>query len=615
MAGGGEEEEKAQLPRTHSIFAEDFDHYKNFGNLLNITPSITPEGGRNETKRGEYVNGVTGETLSDGLRNAVFFHGEEEKEKRKHPIQLNVPVYMTFLLKKFVQIDSSRVDMVGTLIQRPLFVDLRKFEDDEEKGKPRKPYFEMRINDAVAPDGAFVPRKTTTDYGGKEEEYDFSNAFFSATTFMATIPMETQGVFSAHPFHIVKCTSLIELTSVTAKLLPDFRPPSENKDQEFVLRPDLVFHVEDKRNLISVKYWDDLYQLDQMRDFDTIHTSPDVSFIMDYKEGKSTYVPKMHLSWYFKRDAVKNFMETFFPIIFAAFASTVNVLMLQKGLLEVGDFFANVIALALTVVFIIPQLNMTDSLHESSFFTLNNLYISLVFVALIVSIFAVNFHYNIDGSDDDDDNNLVVDVMVYVSIVVTFSPIFIPLWNLIRFKLLLHEIWDCYPHKDDKCTYNGRPGKINKAGAAIEFSKLRKFYKQNVQTKQEDGGEANNVETKQGDGGGAKLTFTVDLKDNDDYGGHKLSENETTPNRLSHASGPLPKCFAACLEDTGFREEIKVRMCHKNADVKLGTKIEQIVMKKTEDGGDEERKIFVYEELPPEVPHPPTRCCPTPAFN
>ena len=86
-----------------------------------------------------------------------------------------------------------------------------------------------------------------------------------------------------HPFHIVECSSLIELTSMTVKLLGKYRPKDCHENQEFVLRPDLVFHTEDKRNLLSVRSWNDINALDQMKEFDAIHTSPDVAFIMDSK--------------------------------------------------------------------------------------------------------------------------------------------------------------------------------------------------------------------------------------------------------------------------------------------------------------------------------------------
>ena len=114
------EEEVAEKERgsPSGDFTGEFPHFDKFGQLLSIS-----------AKDGEYINGQNpNEPLNDGIRDAIYFSRNNVEASAKAPITINVPVFMTFMLKKFVQeAEGGRVEMVGTINQRVLFVNLHMF--------------------------------------------------------------------------------------------------------------------------------------------------------------------------------------------------------------------------------------------------------------------------------------------------------------------------------------------------------------------------------------------------------------------------------------------------------------------------------------------------------
>ena len=70
-----------------------------------------------------------------------------DKSGKDQLVQVVVPVYMTLLVKKLVAArdEDDSINLVGTLIQRPLLYDLKKLQP--VSGKEAKPYFDMRLNE------------------------------------------------------------------------------------------------------------------------------------------------------------------------------------------------------------------------------------------------------------------------------------------------------------------------------------------------------------------------------------------------------------------------------------------------------------------------------------
>ena len=143
-----------------------------------------------------------------------------------------------------------------------------------------------------------------------------------SNTFQVNIPTVRHSVYEAHPFRIVAVELYLELSSSFGILDGD----------PFEFRPDFVCHVGDKRNLLSVRDWDKMGLLDEMRSFDIINTSPSVEYHIEVKQGtkdgKSAptyYVPKMKVTWYLRSCAMQAFLESNVPILFVSLCNTLNL--------------------------------------------------------------------------------------------------------------------------------------------------------------------------------------------------------------------------------------------------------------------------------------------------
>ena len=95
------------------------------------------------------------------------------------------------------------------------------------------------------------------------------------------MPMKLYSVFSAHPFHIMAAEVMVELTSFTCR-----RPPGEDLDDTtFEVRPNLMCHIRDFRNLVSVRDYDRRSAMDEMKKWEIMNSSPTVDFQADGNEA------------------------------------------------------------------------------------------------------------------------------------------------------------------------------------------------------------------------------------------------------------------------------------------------------------------------------------------
>lgn len=289
-----------------------------------------------------------------------------------HYQDMIVPVYMTVVIKTVFEDDerNGRMMLRATVVQRPLFIDLEKVIRSD--GKDTVSYFHARINEGEANDSSWDLRKTvkerttpvkwTHDSDGK---VDKMTGVTATSTFAVDIPMVKRELFTAHPFHILTCSVLIELTSFAGELDGEF----------YQFRPDLMCHKHDKRNLICVKEWMD-FKVDEMHTYELINTSPTVEYILEGKKaGKDpTYVPKVKITYYLQQNAIRPFLETIVPVIFASIANGLNSYNVldevanedddEIELLYVPEFLGNAFGLGLLVVFIIPQLSDSTSFEK-----------------------------------------------------------------------------------------------------------------------------------------------------------------------------------------------------------------------------------------------------------
>ena len=193
--------------------------------------------------------------------------------------QVVVPVYLTFMIKKLVasrsEADEDGISLVGTLIQRPLLYDLASLP--RCSGKTATPYFATRVNEGeTAVEGCFDERKVASTsqsiHGGVWRA--------ASDDFCANLPMKLYSVFSAHPFHIMATEVMIELTSFTSTTGHE-------------LRPSILCHVKDFRNLRKVRDYDSPSKMDEMKKWEIMNSSPTVEYEAD-GDGIENKKPFLH---------------------------------------------------------------------------------------------------------------------------------------------------------------------------------------------------------------------------------------------------------------------------------------------------------------------------------
>jgi hypothetical protein len=386
------------------------------------------------------------------LRRPVAAGGSQKRETR----QVVVPVFMTLMVKKLAaergEDSADTITLVGTLIQRPLLYDLTRMP--RVSGDTATPTFDMRINDGESKvDECFERRKVvpeTTRMLG-------ANWLQTSTTYAAKMPMKLYSVFSAHPFHIMAAEVMVELTSFTCR-----RPPGEDLDDTtFEVRPNLMCHIRDFRNLVSVRDYDRRSAMDEMKKWEIMNSSPTVDFQADGNGEAGTkpfYTPKVKLTFYLYRDPVQPFLESLMPIIFCIFANGLNVLFA----VEFDEHLGNTLAIALALVFMIPRLSKNESFLET--FQLNQIYVLLIFLALMVSAATYPICRSYLKSESRKQYRKYVKIG---AIVLSIVPLVIPLINLSIYLHLRHALKKS-PHTTaaNPMTFNGRPGSIGDARAS-----------------------------------------------------------------------------------------------------------------------------------------------------
>ena len=354
--------------------------------------------------------------------------------------QVFVPVFLTLMIKKLVEDDETSISLVGTAIQRPLIYDLERLKRVGEAEDTTRPYFAMRVNEGESSaDDAFVVRKTVPQFikGANGEEF-----YASSSTFVASTPLKLNSIISSHPFHVVSASCLIELTSFTGYL--------DGTGEAFECRPNLLGHTKDLRNLVSVRDWCS-EALDEMRSWNVVNSSPCVEYVIDGKHGKGYYCPKVRVTFYLRRAWIQPFIESLMPVIFSNIA--MSLMIMRKSQIDLGERLGNVVAIGLTVVFVVPQLSSSLSFQPKM--QLNHLYVIWIYTALIlVLLFSFGmskhpFFRHRQGSV----RNFLFGLL--------WGNLVIPITNFTRYFLFLRLLEHEPKSIANPMTFNGRVGEVS----------------------------------------------------------------------------------------------------------------------------------------------------------
>lgn len=132
-----------------------------------------------------------------------------------------------------------------------------------------------------------------------------------------------------------------------------------------------------------------------------------------------------------------------------------------------GAFFANQLTLALTLVFMIPQLRSTSSLSNQA--SSNDTFVGLLFFGLCVGLWGgINRSHR---------------VFLHVSNYILFGTLVVPVKHMTHYMRIRKTIHKAFRHDESPLCFNGRPGKPKKkagggkaGGGDVDVSTLAHFY-------------------------------------------------------------------------------------------------------------------------------------------
>ena len=365
--------------------------------------------------------------------------------------QVTVPVYQTLLVKKLVEDPiTGQVNLVGTIVQRPLYYDLANVE--LEYGKKASPYFNYRFNEGSDSDATSLilrksvrnsqlqrvnkegapPKPAYSSIAISEDtdipEFNFENGFqccgaasvdgrneaeipdcdpqeipHRVRDDRCAPPKDDASELSEAPFLTVSNTfqgnipmvrhSVYEahpFRIVAVELFLELSSTYGTLDgMPCEFRPDFVCHVGDKRNLVSVRDWDKLDRMDEMCSFDIINTSPAVEYLIEIKQG----MKGSPATYYVPKMKVTWYLRSCAMQAFLEsnvpilFVSLCNTLnLVYTG--NYDEFLGNSLTIGITIVFIIPTLGGGKGFLSE--FELNHLYVALLFLGVAFSVISVD---------------------------------------------------------------------------------------------------------------------------------------------------------------------------------------------------------------------------------
>ena len=414
---------------------------------------------------------------------------EERTAPKPKPKVVNVPVFATLLVKRLSEDHhSGDVKLEATMIQRTLFADPLLIREAAGSSTPDDEAsllgFEMRVNDSLDKDTLIHVRKTMRGTLGDSAP----GQTFCAVTASAELPLVLVPLVDCQPFGIRALELTLEYSSFVSQV-----PGGDI----YNFRPDLLCHVEDLRNLVCVKNWngEKRESLDQMYSWDLINTSPTVEFLVEASvdkgsgQCKTVYCPRVRLTWFVTKDWLDAFITTMLPVLFVAMGNMLNGIYCLPGAddhmghgivdddwnhdnpedvqAQRGAFFANQLTLALTLVFMIPQLRSTSSLSNQA--SSNDTFVGLLFFGLCVGLWGgINRSHR---------------VFLHVSNYILFGTLVVPVKHMTHYMRIRKTIHKAFRHDESPLCFNGRPGKPKKkagggkaGGGDVDVSTLAHFY-------------------------------------------------------------------------------------------------------------------------------------------
>lgn len=187
------------------------------------------------------------------------------------------------------------------------------------------------------------------------------------------LPLKLKAVFTPFPFQVFRASVQIEMASTT--VTPKTR--DHENQQQYRLNPTLLFHKKEERNTVFVRdagkgtlNGTSKYELVTEAPSVTVHYEGDT-------KGERCVCQKYDVCFYMMEPYIFKLISTMMPVTLVVVLATYNVLAEDADL-------ENSIAIALTIVFLLPNLKPTPMTGaEKSKFTRNEMMILCIFFGLI----------------------------------------------------------------------------------------------------------------------------------------------------------------------------------------------------------------------------------------
>ncbi|KAH8059891.1 hypothetical protein JL720_13701 [Aureococcus anophagefferens] len=203
-----------------------------------------------------------------------------------------------------------------------------------------------------------------------------------------------------------------------------------------------------------------------MRSWNIINTSPCIEYVVDGKHDKGYYCPKVRVTFYLRRAYIQPFIESLMPVVFANIALT--LLVMRKTQIDLGDRLGNVVAIGLTIVFVVPQLSSSLSFQPKM--QLNHVYVVWIYMALIVVLlysFGMSKASHFARRQGDVRDCLLV--MLWGNLVIPFT-------NFVRYALFVRLLEREPRAVANPMTFNGRVGEVSEVLSRDPEANTRRLH-------------------------------------------------------------------------------------------------------------------------------------------
>ena len=386
-----------------------------------------------------------------------------------------IPVLHTFYNKALRENDDGSVNLVGTMWTTVMF-DQRGLEESKRRNaanavnrstfpagtgaqssaqtKHRDKFaeawgfhgeFPIRINDRLA-------RSPHQSHGSSGlnthaitlDQWDpnYLSQDGQMFTYHCNIPMKKSYVYDMPPYQIVRFTVGVELGTITFQ---DTHPNGEKGN--YTCRPDLMVN-EKLNNFVFTKSQpssksngkgEDMNAMNDMDSYFLVTPVPHVQLKYNkYRGCTQSYEIEYYCTGSFRH----KFVATLFPLIYVATLTTISVFNPDDE--WGGPNLENSIGLALTVVFILPELRPAGGDHD---FSANDVSIMLLFLGHIMAGIA---HPNLDDPANPGfiasgfNSTFAPETYGWIGmagiVCVWIATLIIPLYNGLRYFWILHKI-------------------------------------------------------------------------------------------------------------------------------------------------------------------------------